>query len=165
MACDEGMMRQEELLASLVDSGVEFFIVGGAAAVVHGSSLVAMTLEICCEPSPKNRRRLHTALADLHPRHRERPGGDPLEPSFVESASWTDLRLVTDYGQLDCLGSVPGVGDYAGAKLKSRSYRLAGCRCRVITLDSVICQMEATDSPASYQAVLQLKAIRERVQG
>ena len=41
------MQDFRQLLQRLADSGLEFVIVGGYAAVTHGSSLVTRDLDIC----------------------------------------------------------------------------------------------------------------------
>ncbi|HJX09463.1 MAG TPA: nucleotidyltransferase, partial [Candidatus Binatia bacterium] len=37
----------EKLLKALYDQGVEFVIIGGAAAVLHGSAYVTGDLDVC----------------------------------------------------------------------------------------------------------------------
>jgi hypothetical protein len=61
------------LLQRLSDAGIEFVVVGGVAAVLHGSSLVTRDLDVCAELSSQNLRKLRDALRDLHPVHRIGP--------------------------------------------------------------------------------------------
>ena len=56
---------------ALTDSGVEFVIIGGWSAVLHGSSYVTNDLDICY--SSENIKRLAEVLAPLHPRLRDLP--------------------------------------------------------------------------------------------
>jgi molybdopterin-guanine dinucleotide biosynthesis protein len=41
----------ESLLSRLIDHHVDFVIVGGFAAVAHGSSLLTQDVDICCRLS------------------------------------------------------------------------------------------------------------------
>ena len=46
------MQNFRQILQRLADSGLEFVIVGGYAAVTHGSSLVTRDLDIVGAPAP-----------------------------------------------------------------------------------------------------------------
>lgn len=60
-------------LARLADVGFEFVIVGGFAAVTHGSSLVTRGVDVCAVLTHENVETLRRALADWNPRHRMAP--------------------------------------------------------------------------------------------
>ena len=64
------MQDFERLVRNFVENSVEFVIVGGFAAVVHGSSLVTEDLDICIPFTEENANRLIKVLKPLHPRHR-----------------------------------------------------------------------------------------------
>ena len=57
----------ESLLRLLALAQIEFIIVGGAAATVHGSSKLTQDLDIVFRRSSENLRRLAEALAPRHP--------------------------------------------------------------------------------------------------
>jgi len=44
----------KELLCLLADSGIPFVVVGGYAAMMHGSSLLTQDIDICAVLSPEN---------------------------------------------------------------------------------------------------------------
>jgi hypothetical protein len=52
------------LLQRLCDAGVDFVIVGGFAATLHGSSLVTRDLDVCAILSSENVEKLRAALRD-----------------------------------------------------------------------------------------------------
>jgi hypothetical protein len=60
----------EPLLGRVIQTGVEFVVVGGFAAVAHGVSLPTQDIDVCCRFTPENLLRLQGAIADLHPVHR-----------------------------------------------------------------------------------------------
>jgi predicted nucleotidyltransferase len=55
----------EKLLKALYDQEVEFIIIGGAAAVLHGSAYVTGDLDICYSREKENLKKLATALAAI----------------------------------------------------------------------------------------------------
>jgi hypothetical protein len=58
------------LLQRLCDANIDFVIVGGFAATLHGSSLVTRDLDVCAILSSENVAKLRDALRDLKPAHR-----------------------------------------------------------------------------------------------
>ena len=73
-----------------------------------------------------------------------------------------NLYLDTDYGQLDCLSEVAGVGDYEAAEAESIEVELDSGPCRILTLDALIRAKEAMGRPRDIEAAVQLRAIREK---
>ncbi|MGC1521637.1 MAG: hypothetical protein WA803_08875 [Steroidobacteraceae bacterium] len=58
-------------LQRLCDADIDFVIVGGFAATLHGSSLVTRDLDVCAILSNENVEKLRDALRDLKPAYRE----------------------------------------------------------------------------------------------
>lgn len=156
------MSDLEALLKRLVEHRVEFVIVGGYAAVVHGVTLVTQDVDACCRFSPKNLLCLQEAVADLHPVHRMTPQKLPLELTAENCRGLKNLYLRTDLGVLDCLGEVSGVGGFDTVSRKSISVNLSFGECRILNLDALIKAKEAMDRPRDRQALLQLQAIKRR---
>lgn len=106
------MQDFSRLLQRLADSGLEFVIVGGYAAVTHGSSLVTRVLDICAVLTDESVDKLRVVLAEWNPRHRM----TPQELSFLEfpkTGPVNNLYLRTDVGVIDILSSILGVGDFS----------------------------------------------------
>lgn len=156
------MADLEGLLDRLVREGVDFVVVGGFAAVAHGASLLTFDLDVCIRLDPENLARLYDALSDLHPRHRMPPGRPPWNDPRSEPQTWRNLSLETDWEPLDCLGSVAGVGDIDAVRPDSREVPLAAGSARVLELDALIRSKEALRSPKDREALVQLRALRER---
>ena len=158
-----GMENLEGLISRLVSNRVDFVVVGGFAAVAHGVSLLTRDVDICCRFSAGNLLRLQKAVSDLHPVHRMRPDRMPFSLTREKCSGLKNLYLDTDYGQLDCLGRIEGVGDFALVKKCSVEIHLDFGSCRVLSLDSLIKAKEAMGRPRDKEAVLQLKAVRDSV--
>ena len=152
------------LIVRLVDAQVDFVIIGGVAAVVHGCPLQTYDLDICCDVSAENVLRVQAAVADLHPVHRMHPRRPALALTRQSARGWRNIYLDTDIGQLDCLGEVTGIGDYAAAREQSTEIEVRGRPCQVLSLDALIRAKEATGRRRDWEAVLFLRAIRERLQ-
>ncbi len=130
---------------------MEFVLIGGFAAVAHGATLVTRDVDICCRFSEANLRRIQKAIADLHPVHRSRPDLR-LDLTSEQCARLKNLYLKTDWGAVDCLAEVLGVGDFDAVLAQSVEVELPFGRCRILDIDGLICAKEAmnrttTESP------------------
>jgi hypothetical protein len=155
----------ELLLNRLIQGDVEFVIVGGFAAVAHGVSLPTQDIDVCCRFTPENLLKLQEAITDLHPVHRMVPSRPPLQLTVETCAGLRNLYLDTDWGQLDCLGEILGLGQYQDVADFSVSVELSSGACRILTIDALIRAKEAMGRQRDREAALQLRAIRERQQG
>jgi hypothetical protein len=152
----------EQLLGRLIKQRVEFVIIGGFAAVAHGASRFTQDVDICCRFTPVNLLRLQQAVADLHPVHRLTPQRLPLELTRQNCARLRNLYLETDYGIIDCLSEVLGIGDFNAVRKASVTLNLPFGSCRILDLDALIKAKEAMNRPRDREAVLQLRAIKQR---
>ena len=64
------MQNFNRLLTQLSDSGLEFVIIGGFAALTHGSSFMTRDVDVCAILSPENVSRLRNAFKEWNPKHR-----------------------------------------------------------------------------------------------
>jgi len=149
------------IIERLMGAEVDFVLVGGLAAVTHGSSMTTQDIDICCTFSPDNLLRIQSALADVHPVHRMTPKRIPLELTEHQCASLKNLYLDTDIGQLDCLGEVLGLGNFDAVKRLSESIDIDGKECRLLTLEALIRAKQAMGRPKDIETIRQLEAIRK----
>lgn len=151
------------LLQRLSENQVDFVIVGGFAAVFHGSTLVTQDIDVCCDFSAPNLMRLWKAIKDLHPVHRLSPKRIPLQMTPAFCTGLKNLYLETDMGVLDCLGSILGLGDFETVKKHSMEIKAPGGQTfRVLTIDALILAKKAMDRPKDKETVIQLQAIRNK---
>jgi hypothetical protein len=140
-------LRAEQIVAILERHQVRYLIIGGLAAVLHGSPIVTAGADICPARDGENLRRLAEALRDLRARLRvEREPEDvafPFESAFL--ANVQVLNLTTPYGDLD-LSYVPsGTEGYDDLVRNASNLIIAGCRVQVASLDDVIRSKEAAN--------------------
>jgi hypothetical protein len=157
------MANFENLLARLIEHRVDFVLVGGFAATAYGSTLLTQDVDVCLRFSADNLMRLQEALADLHPVHRMTPQRLPLRLTLESSQDLKNLYLDTDFGPLDCLGAIQGVGDFEHVQEHSIEVPLPAGICRILSLDALIRSKEAMGRPRDRDSLLQLKAIRQRL--
>lgn len=93
----------EALLRVLHDAGVEFIVVGGVAAVLHGAPITTQDLDIVHRQTPENIQRLLAVLEDLDALFRPVLPGRRIKPAFEHLAGRGHLNLSTNLGPLDPL--------------------------------------------------------------
>ena len=100
-----------ELIRVLVDAGVEFVVVGGAAAVIHGAPLTTLDLDIVHRRTPENVQRLLSVLDEIDAYHRYDPTHRRLRPTTDMLLGSGQINLATSLGPLDPLCELsPGQG-------------------------------------------------------
>ncbi len=157
------MQNLSELTRRLVESQVEFVLIGGFAAVAHGATLVTRDVDICCRFSEANLKRIQDALGQLHPVHRSRPNL-PLDLTPDQCSSLKNLYLKTDLGVLDCLSEVHGIGNFDAVVEQSVEVNLPFGPCRILDIDGLIRAKEAMNRDHDRITVRQLREIKKRQQ-
>jgi hypothetical protein len=149
------------LLATLVDAGVEFIIIGGIAATAHGSAHVTVDLDIVYGRNLENVGRLAQALAPLSPYLRGAPPGLPFR--FDTATIWQGLNftLTTIAGDLDVLGEATGGGTYEALLSHSETRQLLGLEVRFVDLETLIRLKRAAGRPKDFERIAELEAIAE----
>src|SRR5277367_3511131 len=112
-------MQFENAVQALCDAGVDFVVIGGLAATLHGSAQVTYDLDICYSRVAVNLRRLVEALAPFHPRLRGIPDGLPFVWDETTLRNGTVFTLQTDIGEIDLLAEVTGLGAFDEVKQHS----------------------------------------------
>ncbi|MEN8149046.1 MAG: nucleotidyltransferase [Planctomycetota bacterium] len=153
----------EGLLTRLLTAEVRFVVVGGYAAVAHGSTVFTEDMDICLPLDSENVESLLAATEDLNPVHRMSPARPPFDRSAL-TTKWKNLNLDTDWGQLDCLGEIAGLGTYQDVVQQSEEVTMGDTTCRILTIEALIRSKEAVGRPKDREAIIQLRAIRERQQ-
>ena len=155
------MIDYKRLLTVLIDEKVEFVIVGGVAATLHGSARLTSDLDVVYSRSKENIRRLVKALHALHPYLRGAPRGMPFHFDAETVKAGLNFTLTTDAGPLDLLGEMAGGFNYEVLLKRSSFVTLFEQRCRVIDLDALIEAKMAAGRPKDLEVIAELEVIRE----
>lgn len=133
------MENLNHLLKILLETKIDFVLIGGYAAVLHGASQVTQDIDICAVMTEDNLKVLRTALKDLNPRHRMNPTHQPSLQEYPAPGQQLDnFYLRTSEGVLDIIREVRPVGSFERIKEKSIKISLFGHPCRVISIDDLI---------------------------
>lgn len=159
------MQDFSQLLRRLSDAGLDFVIVGGFAAISHGSSYLTRDVDICAVLTPENVSKLRDALADWNPKHRMTP--QKLSFLIYPSAGQppNNLYLQTDRGVLDVISSVLGVGDFARLRQQAEEVEVDGQPYQVISLADLITAKEAMGREKDWLTAKELRAIAAKRKG
>ncbi|MBI4237023.1 MAG: nucleotidyltransferase [Deltaproteobacteria bacterium] len=156
------MQHLQSLIEFLVKSPLDFVLIGGFAAVLHGCNQTTRDIDICLAFSPEHLQELRRILAPLHPRHRMT--SDKL--SFLEHPH--DLRriknldLETDLGVLDLVSRVAAVGDFIDVMRHASTIELFGGQCHLMAIDDLIKSKQALGRHRDLVVVEELLAIRNK---
>jgi len=159
------MVRSRELLRTLTEHEVDFVIVGGLAAVLHGSPLGTFDVDVCMDFSAESLTTLLDALRPLNPRLRHRPDRMPLPVDPGRLRGVKNLYLLTDLGAIDLLGELPGVGGFGEIRHRSVEMDVGGFGCRLLDLDTLIAQKRVANREKDRRALPYLLAIRASREG
>jgi predicted nucleotidyltransferase len=150
------------LLQRLAESGVDFVVVGGFAGVLHGSALVTRDLDICAVLTTENIERLRASLKDLNPLHRMTPQRLSFLTIPPVGEPVNNLYLETDWGVVDIMSSIPGIGGFERLKQTAEWFEIGGKKCRLISLPDLVQAKEAMGREKDLLAAKELRAIAEK---
>jgi hypothetical protein len=157
--------RLERIAQVLRSHGVEFVVIGGEAATLHGSPLATFDTDLCYRRSPENLKRLADALRELHVGLRGAPPGLPFRIDAASLGLGCNFTFTTDLGDLDLLGEVEPLGGFEAVEGRAETMDLDGLPVRVIALDDLIRVKEHIKRPKDQAALYQLLAIRNERDG
>ncbi len=150
-----------ELLAALSRHEVAYIVIGGAAAIAHGSSRLTQDLDIVYERSPKYLERLIAALDPHKPYLRGVPPGLPFVWDQATLRRGLNFTLVTSIGEIDLLGEIPGGGNYEDLVPGAIELHVFGVHCLCLSLAQLIRAKRASGRPKDLEAIAELEAIEE----
>lgn len=150
------------LLQKLVDADIDFVIVGGFAAVLHGSAKVTRDLDVCAVLTSANVEKLRSALLDANPMHRISSPRQPFRSVPAPGESARNLYLQTDVGALDVLSEISGVGEFDRVASTAIEVEVFGHRVRVLSLDDLIAAKEHLGRNRDKLDLAELYAIRAK---
>jgi hypothetical protein len=151
----------EAILERLAKNEVDFIVIGGLAAALHGSAYVTKDIDVCYSRSQSGIENLCRALADLHPTLRGAPEGLPFrfDPATVKAG--LNFTLSTDLGPLNVLGEVTPFGDFEKLKPHAVAMSLGGHSVLVLSLPALIRSKRSAGRPKDMLVVPELEALLE----
>ena len=151
----------DALIVALTEAGVEFVVVGGAAAVLHGAPVTTVDLDVVHRRTPENVERLLAVLAALEGTYRA-PASPDLRPTAELLLGRGQNLLSTKLGPLDLLCVLHDQRGYEELLPRTELMTDERATIRVLDLDSLI-EVKAEMNRAKDRLVLPiLLALRAR---
>lgn len=150
------------VLRALSAGGVEFIIVGGAAATAHGAARLTQVLDIVYRRDEGNLRRLALALQPHEPYLRGVQPGLPFVLDEQTLQSGFNFTLVSKLGDLDLLGEITGGGGFEDLIADSIEIEFFGVRCHCLGLRKLIEVKRAAGRPKDLEALAELEELLAR---
>jgi predicted nucleotidyltransferase len=149
------------LLTLLATGRVRFIVIGGGAAIVHGSARTTYDLDVVYARDAENLRNLVAALGPLQPYLRGAPPGLPFRLDERTLQAGLNFTLTTTRGDLDLLGEVAGGGSYEQLLPFTQEIDTFGVRCLCVTLEKLIHLKRAAGRSKDLEAIAELQALLE----
>jgi hypothetical protein len=146
---------------ALADEGVDFVIIGGWSAILHGSSSVTNDLDICYSRNSDNLKRLASALAAFHPRLRDLSQDLPFVWDQATLRNAAILTLSTDLGAIDLLAEVSGLGGFEDVKAHSILVQAFEREIWTLDLPALIRTKRAAGRAKDLQVLPELEGLLE----
>lgn len=153
------------ILRSLVDSGVEFVLIGGLGAAVHGSPYATFDVDIVPQRVRINLERLSSALTELQAR--VYVSADEALRFDHDAASLSDAdiwNLSTAFGGLDITFEPSGTRGFADLVKRAIPHDVGGVLVRVAALDDIVRSKEASDREKDRVVLPALRRLLEKTQ-
>ena len=152
------------LLKRLLEHKINFILVGGYAAVLHGASQVTHDVDVCAIIDETELVKLKEALKDLDPKHRMNPNFQPtLEEYPRQNQKLDNYYLRTKAGVLDIIKKVDPIGSFEDLNKKAITVELFGFPCKVIALDDLIMAKKYMTRPKDKSVLLELLDVKKRL--
>lgn len=149
----------EAALSVLAAQRIEFIVVGGVAAALHGSSFVTQDLNLVYSRQLQNIERLAAALQPHAPYLRGAPPGLPFQWDTATIRNGLNFTLTTNLGAIDFMGEIAGGGTYEQLLPYTQTVAGFGLTFQIVTLHKLIALKRAAGRPKDLTAAAELQAI------
>ena len=158
-------LQPDELFACLDRHGVRYVLIGGLAAVLHGSPLPTLDADICPARAPDNLGRLAAALDEIDARIRtaDAPDGIGFPRDAVFLARVDLLNLVTRLGDVDLSFTPSGTTGFDDLSRHAVRFNIRGTAISVASLEDVIRSKEAANRPKDHRSLPLLRQLLEEI--
>ncbi len=148
------------ILAALLSHGVDFVVIGGLAAVAHGSRRMTRDIDIVVRPDDENLTRVEATLAELEAVQLLPQAGErPIAPADVAMiALGATLHTRSPAGRLDIVGAPAGAAAYPDLAARAVVMRIGDNEVRISGIDDLIAMKRAAGRPLDLQDIADLTA-------
>lgn len=151
------------LIRTLVEHEVDFVVVGGLAAMSHGSAYPSFDLDVAYARDHANLERLADALRQLAATLRGAPPDVPFQLDAESLKAGAHFTFSTPFGALDVLDRPDGAPPYETLKGLAVQATVEGEPVLVASLDHLIAMKEATGRPHDKTVAAELRVISDEL--
>ena len=152
------------VLEVLIRREVQFVLIGGLAARLHGSPTVTIDVDICPAQDTDNLDRLAEALREMDAQLRSVSEKVPFTLDSKTLTRSTNLTLITSRGALDVLGAPAGTTGYRELAANAITLDVEGLPLKVASLDDLMRMKEASGRPKDRIELEVLGALRDELE-
>jgi hypothetical protein len=158
-------LEADQIFACLERHQVRYVLIGGLAAILHGSPQLTFDADICPAAAKENLERLAAALREMDARIRsgEIPEGLKFACDATFLAAVELVNLVTRYGDLDVAFVPAGTAGYSELARNAVTVTVKGTTVPVAALEDVIRSKETAGRPKDQRALPLLRALLEEI--
>ncbi|HEY7002351.1 MAG TPA: hypothetical protein VH330_11480 [Candidatus Udaeobacter sp.] len=150
-----------QIIPPLIRGKVDFILIGGMAAILHGSARVTFDVDLAYSRTDDNIERLAATLAPHAPYLRGAPPNLPFTWDAKTIRSGLNFTLTTELGDVDLLGEVIGGESYSDLLPHSFEVEAFGVRFKCIDLPTLIRIKETAGRPKDLEAIAELRVLLE----
>lgn len=147
------------ILGALTQRGVDFVVIGGIAAVLHGSPRLTYDLDICFATDGENLAALGEVLEGLEARLRGVAGDVAFMPDARTLRNIEVLTLTTIAGDFDVLTRPSGAPRYSTLRSRADRYDIGGFAVLVASIEDLIAMKRAAGRHKDLGDIEELEAI------
>lgn len=152
-------LRPRALLEHLSGHGVDYVVIGGIAAVLHGSERNTFDLDVCPAQDPVNLEALGAALIDIGARVRGIDEDVAFVPDGRALGGVEILTLDTALGPLDLVMRPPGAAPYEALRRRAERMDTGGVAVLVASIEDLIDMKTSSDRPKDREDVERLGSL------
>jgi hypothetical protein len=154
------MTEFQKLILLLDEFEIEYILIGGLAASVHGSARFTSDIDILYKRNKENIVKIVSALKNIKPYLRGAPKGLPflLEEKTLEAG--LNFTLTTELGYLDLFAEIPG-GKYDEVIQETFLVDVFEKKIICVNLKELIRLKKASGRPKDFEAIAELELILE----
>jgi hypothetical protein len=152
------LLSFQTILETLTRHEVEFVVVGGVAAVLHGAPVTTFDFDALIRVSLENTQKLLAALHDLDARFRHHD--PPLRPTQADLLAGGHLLLLTSAGPLDLLGFIGDQQRFEDLSASVQTIQADGYAFNLLSVEELIKQKRWLGRDKDLVALRMLEQLR-----
>jgi hypothetical protein len=160
-AGSDASFRFRALLRALSNARLDFVVVGGVAATLHGVAEPTRDLDVCVRLEDDTWRKVSEVIAPLHPRFELIVDTRPIEATVEALRDLEHLYCLTDLGRIRFVGSIEPLGGFEAVLRNAPIVQVEELSLRVISRADLITVKEFVRRPKDLEVARALRAIAD----